>query len=79
MKKVINFLKNSNHWKHLVGGFAIGAASGDFYRGMYATLTAASSLELKDHLYGNSWDWVDWTLTMIGGALGSSIWLFIKH
>ena len=76
MNKFINFLKESNHWKHLVGGLTIGLASFNFYTGLYATLVGATCLELKDRLYGNKYDWTDWALTLVGGLLGSLLWLF---
>lgn len=70
MKKIIAFLKNSNHYKHLIGGFIVSA-------GIYAAVVAATCLELKDRLYGNKFDLTDWLLTVAGGALAAVIWLII--
>lgn len=33
----------------------------------------ASALELKDKLWGGKWDWIDWSLTIAGVAVGYSI------
>lgn len=32
----------------------------------------ASALELKDRLWGGKWDWIDWSLTVAGVAIGYS-------
>lgn len=53
MKKIIAFLKNSNHYKHLIGGFIISWLTASPYAGIYAAVVAATCLELKDRLYGN--------------------------
>lgn len=70
---MIKWLKESNRWKHLVGGIIIGAGANDAYCAAYAGAGAASALELKDKLHGNKWDWVDWSLTLCGVAAGYSI------
>ena len=77
MKKILNFLKNSNRYKHLIGGFAVGLCALDLWTAIYATIVAASCLELKDKLYGNKWDWGDWVLTLVGGYVASILWIFI--
>lgn len=77
MKKILNFLKNSNRYKHLIGGFAVGLCALDLWTAIYATIVAASCLELKDKLYGNKWDWVDWALTLVGGYVASIIYVFV--
>jgi len=33
----------------------------------------AAALELKDKLWGGKWDWIDWSLTIAGVAVGYSI------
>ena len=78
MKQIIDFLKTSNHWKHLVGGIAIGAFANSLYCAAYAGIGVAGALELKDKLYGNKWDWVDFSLTVGGVAIGYTLhWLVI--
>ena len=74
-----NWLQESNRWKHLVGGFLIGMFSFSWYTCIYAVVIAASSLEMKDILYGNEFDIEDWLTTIFGGVLGYSIYLIIKY
>ena len=38
---------------------------------------AASGMEFKDKLYGNKWDWIDWSMTVLGGSIGFLIKLLI--
>jgi hypothetical protein len=60
--------------------------------GIIVSIAVASSLEFKDVLYHskysfsllnirylgwNSWDWLDWLFTLIGGVIGSLIYLAI--
>ena len=71
MKKSIAFLQNSNHYKHLIGGFIVATLAGSFYAAIYAAAVAASCLELKDRLYGNLWDWTDWLCTVLGGSIAA--------
>ena len=33
--------------------------------------------EFKDKEYGNQWDWLDWTATMLGGLVGQLIQIII--
>lgn len=73
MKKIITFLTTSNRYKHLIGGACVAALAASLYAAIYATIVAASCLELKDHLYGNKWDWTDWLCTLIGGTIAATI------
>lgn len=70
MKKIIEWFKESNRWKHLLGGIAIGAFSNSIYCSAYSGLLVASALELKDVTWGDKWDWIDWSLTVGGVAIG---------
>ncbi len=70
MKKVIKWLKESNRWKHLVGGCVIGLASDDAYCAALAGGGIASALEFKDKSWGGKWDWIDWGLTIAGVVVG---------
>lgn len=69
-KKILNWFKESNRWKHLLGGTIIGLGSNSIYCAAYAGLGISSALELKDKLWGGKWDWIDWTLTVVGVAIG---------
>lgn len=73
MKKVIAWLKESHRWQHLVGGLAIGLAFDSNYCAALAGIGIASSLELKDKLWGGKWDWIDWALTLSGVIVGRLI------
>jgi hypothetical protein len=70
MKKVITWLKESNRYKHLIGGMAIGFISDDWYCAGLSGVGIASALEYKDKTYGGLWDWADWALTVAGVAAG---------
>lgn len=73
MKKVITWLKESNRYKHLIGGMAIGLISDDWYCATLAGVGIASALEYKDRAWGGLWDWVDWSLTIVGVIVGFTL------
>jgi len=75
MDRIILFLKTSNRYKHLLGGFIVGLPALSAFAAIYAAIVAASCLELKDRLHGCQWDWLDWTLTVLGGIAASLVWL----
>lgn len=77
MDKIILFLKTSNRYKHLIGGFLVGICALGAWTALYAAIVAASCLELKDRLHGCRWDRTDWTLTVIGGGIASLLWLIL--
>lgn len=68
--KLINWLKSSNRWKHLVGGIIIGAISNSIWCAGLSGIGIASALEYKDRCWGGQWDWVDWSITLVGVAVG---------
>jgi hypothetical protein len=70
MKKILEWLKQSNRYKHLIGGFLIGFFSDDIYCAAYAGIGISSSLEFKDKAWGGKWDWIDWSMTVIGVSIG---------
>lgn len=70
MNKFIAWLKESNRWKHLIGGFIIGMASDDVYCAALSGGGIASALEFKDKSWGGKWDWIDWGLTIAGVVVG---------
>ena len=75
MAKFLSFLKKSNRYKHLIGGFAVGLCALNPLYALYASAVAASCLELKDKLHGCVWDWVDWSLTVAGGVFAAMLLL----
>ncbi|MDD6017112.1 MAG: hypothetical protein PUC18_12715 [Prevotellaceae bacterium] len=70
MKKIINWFKESNRWKHLVGGVIVGAGANDLYCAAYAGVGVAGALELKDYLWGGRPDIIDFLLTVAGVGIG---------
>lgn len=75
MNKIISFLKESNRYKHLLGGLVIGILALSPWTAIYSAIVAASCLELKDKLKGCYWDWFDWLLMIAGGGIASIFWL----
>ena len=73
MKKLIEWFKHSNRWKHLIGGFIIGSLSFSDYCALYASAISAASLEYKDKAHGGNWDWIDFGLTVAGACVGRLI------
>lgn len=72
-EKVIEWFSKSNRGKHFVGGVLIGLGADDWYCACYTGAGVGAALELKDVLYGCSWDWIDFALTAGGAVVGHSI------
>lgn len=66
----MSWLSESNRWKHLIGGLIIGAGANSIYCAAYSGIGVASALELKDKLWGAKFDWIDWSVTVCGVAVG---------
>lgn len=77
MRKLFTWLKESNRYKHLLGGIAIGAFANSLYCAAYAGLGVATALELKDKLWGGKFDFVDLSLTIAGVAIGYGVRIMI--
>ena len=77
MNKIFSFLKESNHYKHLIGGFVVGMFGVNPWTSFYAGIIAASCLEFKDAAYGNKWDWTDWAMTIAGALVASIFWRLV--
>ena len=73
MIKLWKWLKQSNRIKHLIGGSIIGIGANDIYCAAYAGSGVAVAMELKDHLCGGKWDWIDIATTMVGVSVGHCI------
>lgn len=71
--KIIEWLKISNRWKHLVCGMLIGAGADGNYCAAYAGVGISAALELKDKMWGGKWDWIDFGLTAFGVGVGRLI------
>ena len=66
------WLKESNRQKHLLYAIPIGLVFT-----ILAVLGCAFGMEFKDKEYGNKFDWLDITATMIGGAIGQLLQIII--
>ena len=73
MKKLWQWLKDSNRLKHLVGGVAVGLGADDWYCAEYVGIGVAGSLEFKDYQWGGKPDWIDFTLTFVGVNIGYGV------
>lgn len=72
-EKAKAWLKVSNRWMHLGGGFAIGLALG-----LPAGLAAGATAEVKDVQWNRwdwkkGWDWTDFGITAAGAVAGAAI------
>lgn len=72
MKKLIDWWKASNRWKHFLFAIPLGAVCGAPF-----TTGVGLGMEVKDHLYGNRADFVDFLLTTVGGAIGHGVMLAV--
>lgn len=77
MRKLFKWLKESNRYKHLLGGIAIGAFANSLYCAAYAGVGVATALELKDKMWGGKFDFVDLSLTLAGVAIGYGVRIMI--
>lgn len=71
---MFKWLKESNRLKHLVYAIPIGLVFS-----IICVVGVASGLEYKDYLYGNKWDWLDWSATLIGGLVGQVLQLLFIY
>lgn len=67
-EKVIQWWKASNRWKRFLFAIPLGAVCGAPF-----TTGVGLGMEIKDHLYGNRADFVDFILTAVGGAIGHGV------
>lgn len=77
MRKLFTWLKESDRYKHLLGGIAIGAFANSLYCAAYAGVGVATALELKDKLWGGKFDLIDLSLTIAGVAIGYGVRIMI--
>ena len=68
MKRLIDWLKKSNRWKHLLLAGPVGTVFT-----VLAVLGCASGMEFKDIQWGGRWSWADWCCTMVGGIIGQAL------
>lgn len=72
MNGLVQKFKESNRYKHFLGGAICG-----LFLTILGVIGFATGMELKDKLYGNSWDWWDFAFTLAGGILGNGIVLLV--
>lgn len=72
MKKLIDWWKASNRWKHFLFAIPLGAVCGAPF-----TTGVGLGMEVKDHLYGGKADSVDFILTAVGGVIGHGVMLVV--
>lgn len=77
MKKIIDWFKQSNRYKHFLIGIGIGAGADSIYCAAYAGVGAAFTAELKDKLWGGQPDWIDFLITVAGVAAGQTARLLL--
>lgn len=59
------WLTESNRLKHFL--YAIPCA---YIGTIMIVVGLAAGMEFKDRVYGNSWDWLDFLATILGGIVG---------
>ena len=69
-QKIADWWKASNRWKHFLFAIPLGAVCGAPF-----TTGVGLGMEIKDHLYGNRADFVDFHLTAAGGVIGHGVML----
>lgn len=72
MKKLINWWKAPNRWKHFLFAIPLGAVCGAPF-----TTGVGFGMEVKDRLYGGNADFVDFLLTAVGGVVGHCVMLVL--
>lgn len=72
LKSIIGWWKASNRWKHFLFAIPLGAVCGAPF-----TTGIGLGMEIKDHLYGNQADFVDFHLTAAGGVIGHGVMLAV--
>ena len=73
MKKLFEWFKGSNRWKHLLGGIGVGLLADGWYCAVYAGAGVGAAMEYKDWAWGGKCDWIDFGLTLLGAVLGQLV------
>lgn len=69
----MKWFSESNRWRHFLGGVAIGILSNTPYCAALAGIGVAGALEFKDKQHNCKWDWIDFSCTVAGVAIGYAI------
>lgn len=73
MRKIFNWIKQSNRYKHLIGGCIIGLFACSWFTAVYASGLVGVATEYKDKAHGGKFDWIDAAMTLLGGIIGRGI------
>ena len=68
----MGWFTESNRWKHFLYAIPVG-----FFLTILCVIGLASGMEFKDKMYGNTWDWLDWSMTTIGGLIGQILMIIL--
>lgn len=68
MKKIIEWLKYSNNWKHLVACLLISIVCG-----FIPAMLVGIAVEIKDKSWGGQFDWSDIRTDLLGACIGTII------
>lgn len=78
MKKIIEWFKESNRWKHLLFAIPIGLICNSWYMALIVGLGVGGSMEFKDKACGGEPDVIYAGLTTLGVLIGYSIQFLIR-
>lgn len=70
----MNWILESNRWKHLIGGCILG-----LLLTILCAIGCAGGMEFKDKQWGGQWDWLDFLATILGGLIGQGIQILIIY
>ena len=73
MKKLLDWLRESNRWKHLLGGLVLGLLANGWYCALLCGASVGGALELKDRQWGGRPDCVDFLLTLVSCIVSYSL------
>ena len=63
MSKLTDWLRESNRWKHLLGGMVLGVLADGWYCAGLCGGSVGGAMEGKDWQWGGVPDWMDFGLT----------------
>ena len=68
----MGWFTESNRWKHFLYAIPVG-----FFLTILCVIGLASGMEFKDKMYGNTWNWLDWSMVIIGGLIGQILMIIL--
>ena len=64
--------EDKTRWQHFIYAIPLGLVMT-----ILCVIGAAAALEFKDYQWGGSWDWKDFTCTILGGLVGQALQILI--